>query len=288
MLTSTDLTLGYDSANILDHLDISVARGEILALVGPNGCGKSTLLRGLARLLKPNGGTVCLDGKEIHQIPTKELARKIGVLPQNSTAPEGLTVHELVAQGRFPHQGWLQQWSEVDERATQEALRITNMLPLADRQIDTLSGGQRQRAWIAMALAQDTDILLLDEPTTFLDIAYQLDVLDLARRLNREKGMTIVLVLHDLNQAARYADRMIVLGSGRVVADGTPQEVLTAEMLAAVFGVVVNIVIDPASGTPVCLPHTVIAERTPPPVRETVGIAEAIGQVTMPVGELAK
>jgi iron complex transport system ATP-binding protein len=288
MLTSTDLSLSYESASILEHLDIGIEQGEIVSLVGPNGCGKSTLLRGLARLLRPSGGAVCLDGKEIHQLPTRELARKIGVLPQNASAPEGLTVHELVAQGRFPHQSWLRQWSEEDERATQEALRITHMQQMADRPIDTLSGGQRQRAWIAMALAQDTDILLLDEPTTFLDMAYQLDVLDLARRLNREKGMTIVLVLHDLNQAARYTDRMIVLGDGHVVADGTPQEVLTPEMLAAVFGVAVNIVIDPASGTPVCLPHTVIAERPAVTTAPEPALEEMVGRVALPAAEMAK
>lgn len=254
-MQTKSLSLAYDTQIIVKELSLSIGNGEITTLVGPNGCGKSTLLRGLARLLRPKAGDVLLDGKAIHSLPTKELAKQLGILPQGPTAPEGLTVYELVAQGRYPHQGYFQQWSPADEAATQEAIAITNMAELADRPIDTLSGGQRQRAWIAMTLAQNTPILLLDEPTTFLDIGYQLEVMELIERLNRERQMTILLVLHDLNQAARYSQRMIVLNEGRVVADGTPGKVLTKALLADVFKVQADIVMDPNSGSPVCLPY---------------------------------
>ena len=248
-LYTEQITLAYDGPTIIRELDVAIPTGKITALVGPNGCGKSTLLRGLARLLNPKSGCVYLDGKAIPRLPTAELAKEIGILPQSPTAPEGLTVRELVAQGRYPHQGWFRQWSQDDERITQEALAITNMLELADRPLDTLSGGQRQRAWIAMALAQETDILLLDEPTTYLDLAYQLEVLDLLQELNLA-GRTIVMVLHDLNQACRYAHHIIALCQGKIWAQGTPQEVLTAEMLADVFHVDAHIVSDPVTGMP--------------------------------------
>lgn len=261
-MQTRELSLAYDRDTIIKELSLSIVTGEITTLVGPNGCGKSTLLRGLARLLKPKSGEVLLDGKAIHTLPTKQLAKKLGILPQGPTAPEGLTVYELVAQGRYPHQGFFQQWSPEDEEATREAIAITNMVELADRPLDTLSGGQRQRAWIAMTLAQNTPILLLDEPTTFLDIGYQLEVMELIERLNRERQMTILLVLHDLNQAARYSQRMVVLQDGKVVADGTPGVVLTKELLTAVFKVQANIVTDPDSGSPVCLPYRT-AESTP-------------------------
>lgn len=253
-METKNLSLAYDREIIVQQLSLSIVTGEITTLVGPNGCGKSTLLRGLARLLKPKSGDVLLDGKAIHTMPTKQLAKQLGILPQGPTAPEGLTVYELVAQGRYPHQGFFQQWSPEDETATREAIAITNMVELADRPLDTLSGGQRQRAWIAMTLAQNTPILLLDEPTTFLDIGYQLEVMELIERLNRERRMTILLVLHDLNQAARYSQRMIVLQNGRVVADGSPGVVLTKGLLVDVFKVQANIVTDPDSGSPVCLP----------------------------------
>lgn len=253
-----DLSLAYDGATIIKQLTLSIVLGEVTALVGPNGCGKSTLLRGLARLLKPQTGRVLLDGQAIHSLPTKQLAKQLGILPQGPTAPEGLTVYELVAQGRYPHQNFLQQWSKADEQAVKEAIAITNMVALADRPLDTLSGGQRQRAWIAMTLAQNTPILLLDEPTTFLDIGYQLEVMELIERLNRERKMTILLVLHDLNQAARYSHRLIVLNTGRVVADGPPHAVLTPHLLAEVFKVQAHVVPDPATGTPVCLPFRTI------------------------------
>ena len=253
-LRAEELTLAYDDANlVIRELDLVLPAGQITTLVGPNGCGKSTLLRGLSRLLKPRGGAVYLDGKAIHQIPTKELAKQIGVLPQSPTAPEGLTVHELVAQGRYPHQGWFQQWSEEDERVTAAALRITNMGHYADRPLDTLSGGQRQRAWIAMALAQETEILLLDEPTTFLDLAYQMEVLDLLYDLN-ENGRTIVMVLHDLNQACRYAHQIVALKEGQVYAQGTPQQVVTEKMVKDVFRLEAHIVTDPVTSTPLCVP----------------------------------
>lgn len=262
-LQAEKLTLAYDNAEIIRDLQVTVHPSQITALVGPNGCGKSTLLRGLSRLLKPRQGAVYLDGKAIHQIPTKQLATQIGVLPQSPTAPEGLTVHELVAQGRYPHQSWFQQWSEQDENITLEALRITNMSDMADRPLDTLSGGQRQRAWIAMALAQETDILLLDEPTTFLDLAYQIEVLDLLRELNDE-GRTIVMVLHDLNQACRYADYLVAMREGTIIAEGLPKDVMTEEMVKTVFGLESRIVLDPVTETPMCIPVGRVARKKQP------------------------
>jgi iron complex transport system ATP-binding protein len=252
-LHADQLSLAYDGVSIIEQLNFEAPPGKITALVGPNGCGKSTLLRGLARLLKPKSGTVCLDGKAIHSLPTKQVAQQIGLLPQSPVAPSGLTVYELVAQGRYPHQSWFQQWSEEDARCTQEALEITNLTALADRPLDTLSGGQRQRAWIAMALAQETEILLLDEPTTFLDLAYQLEVLDLLHDLNM-RGRTIIMVLHDLNQACRYAHHIVAMRSGKIVAQGAPQEVMTCELLKEVFQLNCQIVSDPISGTPLCVP----------------------------------
>lgn len=252
-LHADHLSLAYDGVSIIEQLDLEAPAGRITALVGPNGCGKSTLLRGLARLLKPKGGMVYLDGKAIHSLPTKQVAQQIGLLPQSPIAPAGLTVYELVAQGRYPHQSWFQQWSAEDSRCTQEALAITNLTHMADRPLDTLSGGQRQRAWIAMALAQETEILLLDEPTTFLDLAYQLEVLDLLHDLN-ERGRTIVMVLHDLNQACRYADHIVAMRNGVIMAQGAPETVMTPEMLKEVFQLNCQIVPDPISGTPLCVP----------------------------------
>lgn len=256
-LHTDHLTLAYDQAVIISGMDVSIPSGQITALVGPNGCGKSTLLRGLARLLKPRGGAVLLDGKAIHSMPTKELARELGILPQGPVAPEGLTVRELVAQGRYPHQRWFQQWSGEDERATQRALVMTNMVELADRPVDALSGGQRQRAWIAMTLAQETRIVLLDEPTTFLDMSHQIEVMHLLRDLNRD-GCTVVLVVHDLNLAARYAHHLIVMSEGKVKVTGAPADVMTPAMLREVFGVQADIVSDPRTGTPLCLPFDVV------------------------------
>lgn len=254
MIIAHNLSLNYDNnANIVHQLNLTIERGSMTALVGPNGCGKSTLLRGLSRLLKPADGMVLLDGQDIHAMKAKELARKLGILPQSPTAPEGLTVHELVAQGRYPHQSWFQQWSAEDERVVEEALNLTNLTMFADRPVDTLSGGQRQRAWIAMALAQETDILLLDEPTTYLDLAHQIDVLDLLAELN-ERGRTIIMVLHDLNQAARYAHSIVALRGGQVVAQGAPEDVIIPENILQVFGLEAEVVPDPVTGTPMCVP----------------------------------
>lgn len=253
-LATRKLTLAYDKVCIVKDLSAAIPRGKITALVGPNGCGKSTLLRGLARLLKPQSGVVYLDGESIAKLPTRDVAKRLGVLPQAPVAPEGLTVRELVAQGRYPHQSWLQQWSQDDETLTEKALRMTGMEELGDRPLDTLSGGQRQRAWIAMTLAQDTDILLLDEPTTFLDLAHQLEVLDLLYDLNQTQGHTIVMVLHDLNQASRYADYLLVMQQGIIFVQGTPVEVMTEAMVREVFGLESRVVADPVVGTPMCIP----------------------------------
>lgn len=252
-LTTRKLTLAYDGTCIVSDLNLAIPSGKITVLVGANGCGKSTLLRGLARLLKPRTGTVYLDSKSIFGLSTKEVAKQLGILPQSSVAPEGLTVRELVAQGRYPHQGWLQQWSQEDERLTQQALITTDLVNLATRPLDTLSGGQRQRAWIAMVLAQNTEILLLDEPTTFLDLAHQVEVLDLLYDLNHQ-GRTIVMVLHDLNQACRYADYLVAIASGRIYAQGTPAQIMTEEMIQQVFMLSCRIITDPVVGTPMCIP----------------------------------
>lgn len=253
LLHAQNLALAYENKLIISDLQLTLPASKITALVGPNGCGKSTLLRGLARLLTPKTGQVLLDGKAIHAMPAKTLARQLGILPQSPSAPEGLTVRELVAQGRYPHQSWFQQWSERDEAATTAALRTTNLLDLADRALDTLSGGQRQRAWIAMTLAQETPVLLLDEPTTYLDLAYQIEVLDLLHELN-EGGRTVVMVLHDLNQACRYAHHLVAMRDGAVWGQGEPAHMLTRRMLAEVFGVDARIIADPISGAPMCIP----------------------------------
>ncbi|MGK7889368.1 MAG: ABC transporter ATP-binding protein [Leptolyngbyaceae cyanobacterium] len=248
------LTLAYDQTIIIQDLDLTIPTGQITALVGPNGCGKSTLLKGLGRLIKPSSGVVYLNGEAIAHQSTKAIARQLGLLPQSPVAPEGLTVRELVAQGRYPYQTWLQQWSKTDELAVEEALVTTEMGELRDRPLNTLSGGQRQRAWIAMILAQETEILLLDEPTTFLDLAHQIEVLDLLHNLNQSQQRTIVMVLHDLNQACRYADHLIALQDGKVYAQGTPSVVMTETMVQDVFGIDSRIISDPVAGTPMCIP----------------------------------
>jgi iron complex transport system ATP-binding protein len=253
-LTTRKLTLAYDKAIVISDLNLVIPSRKTTALVGSNGCGKSTLLRGLARLLKPLKGTVYLDSESIFKLSTKEVAKQLGILPQGPTAPEGLTVRELVAQGRYPHQSWLQQWSSEDDRLLEQALAITGMQELANRPLDTLSGGQRQRAWIAMTLAQNTPILLLDEPTTFLDLAHQIEILDLLYELNQVEGRTIVMVLHDLNQACRYADHLIAVKQGEVYAQGNPTKVMTEAMVRDVFGLESRIVSDPVAGTPMCVP----------------------------------
>lgn len=253
-LRAEHVRLGYGERVVVDDLDLDVVTGTVTAVIGPNGCGKSTLLRALGRLLKPRSGQVLLDGKRIDKIPTKEVAKILGVLPQSPTAPEGLTVADLVARGRHPHQAWYRQWSSDDEEVVAQALEWTGIADLAERPVDELSGGQRQRAWISMALAQGTDLLLLDEPTTFLDLAHQVDVLELVRRLHREAGRTVVMVLHDLNLAARYADRLVAMCEGRIVAQGAPGDVITEEMLAEVFGLAARVIEDPVAGTPLVVP----------------------------------
>jgi iron complex transport system ATP-binding protein len=253
-LAARGLTLAYEDRVVVDALDLEIPDGRVTVIVGPNACGKSTLLRALGRLLRPRHGSVLLDGAELARVPTRQIARTLGLLPQSPVPPEGITVADLVSRGRQPHQKWWQQWSESDERLVAEAMERTATSDLADRLVDELSGGQRQRAWIAMALAQDTDLLLLDEPTTFLDIAHQVEVLDLLRRLNRERGRTVVAVLHDLNQAARYADHLIAMKSGRIVAEGAPGEVVTAELVREVFGLASVVVPDPVTGSPLVVP----------------------------------
>ena len=254
MIDIDKLSLAYDGKNVvISELNLRIEAGTITALVGPNGCGKSTLLRGISRLLRPVQGHVHLDGHDIHAMKARDLARQLGILPQSPSAPEGLTVHELVAQGRYPHQNWFQQWSHEDEQIVLEALETTNLTDFADRPVDTLSGGQRQRAWIAMALAQQTEVLLLDEPTTYLDLAYQMDVLDLLADLH-ERGRTIIMVLHDLNQAARYADTIVALRDGQIIEQGTPATVVTTETVREVFGLETQIIADPITETPMCVP----------------------------------
>lgn len=253
-LETQQLTLAYDGAPIIRNLSLVIPPQKITVLVGANGCGKSTLLRGLAKLLKPKSGIVYLDGKNISQLKATTVAKKLGMLTQSPVAPEGLTVRDLVAMGRYPHQSWLQQWSTEDEKKVAEALKITTIDELADRSLNSLSGGQRQRAWIAMVLAQDTDILLLDEPTTFLDLAHQVELLDLLDELQESQGKTIVMILHDLNLSCRYADYLVAIQQGKVYATGTPEQVMTEEMVRDVFNLECRIIPDPLADTPMCIP----------------------------------
>ncbi|GAA5042706.1 iron complex transport system ATP-binding protein [Thermocatellispora tengchongensis] len=274
-LAAEGVTLGYGDRVVVESLDLVVPPGEITVIVGANACGKSTLLRSLSRLLAPREGRVVLDGKEVHRMPAKKLARTLGLLPQSPVAPEGITVLDLVGRGRHPHQGIFSRWNDKDDAAVAAALEATRTTDLAGRAVDELSGGQRQRVWIAMALAQQTDLLLLDEPTTFLDASHQIEVLDLLTDLNRTRGTTIVMVLHDLNLAARYADHLIALADGRLHASGTPAEVLTEDNVRTVFGLDSRIIEDPVSGRPLMLPigrHHVrpqAAASSPDPVPET-------------------
>ena len=253
-LAAEGLRLTYGDRTIIDELDLTLAPGKITVIVGANGCGKSTLLRALARLLPPAAGSVMLDGEPIHARPTREVARVLGLLPQSPVAPEGIPVADLVGRGRHPHQRAFARWNSRDYEVVAEALAATGTADLADRSIDELSGGQRQRVWIAMALAQETDILLLDEPTTFLDVAHQVEVLDLLTDLRIARGTTIVMVLHDLNLAARYADELVAVKDGRVFAAGAPREMLTADLVEEVFGLPNQIAIDPVSGAPMVTP----------------------------------
>ncbi|MPY95262.1 MAG: ATP-binding cassette domain-containing protein [Acidimicrobiia bacterium] len=253
-LCAEHVRLAYDDHEVIADLSVRIPPGRITAIVGANACGKSTLLRALARLLRPKGGVVRLDGEDIHRLSTKDVATQLGILPQQPVSPEGITVADLVARGRYPHQRWFRQWSEGDEVAVAEALLATNTLDLATRPVDELSGGQRQRVWIAMALAQGTDILLLDEPTTFLDLAHQVEVLDLLTDLNQARGRTIVLVVHDLNQACRYSHHLVAMKGGAIVAEGRPSEIVSEALVAEVFDLVSRVVPDPVSGTPMVVP----------------------------------
>lgn len=254
VLNAKDLTLQYDQRRVVEDLTAELPEGKVTMIVGANACGKSTLLRGLSRLLKPAGGTVTLDGKDIHSRPAKELARILGLLPQHPAAPDGILVRDLVGRGRYPHQGFFRSWSAADDLAVQRALEATETLELAERNVDELSGGQRQRVWIAMALAQETEVLLLDEPTTYLDLAHQVEVLDLITDLNRHRGTTVAIVLHDLNLAARYADHVIAMKGGKIVAEGTATDVVTEDLVRDVFGLDSRVLPDPISGTPLIIP----------------------------------
>jgi iron complex transport system ATP-binding protein len=249
-----DVVLGYGDRVVVDGVSVVIPQGRVTAVVGANACGKSTLLRGLARLLTPRGGQVLLDGHDVHALPTRDVARRLGLLPQSPTAPEGITVVDLVARGRTPHQRWWQQWSAADEAAVDDALAATDLVGLKDRLVDQLSGGQRQRAWLAMALAQQTEVLLLDEPTTFLDLAHQVDVLDLVADLNARHGRTVVMVLHDLNQAARWAHHLVAMKDGQVVAEGPPGEVVTAGLVRDVLGLTCHVSPCPVTGAPMVVP----------------------------------
>ncbi|EPU0991712.1 iron-enterobactin ABC transporter ATP-binding protein [Cronobacter turicensis] len=253
-LTGEALTLGYGDFRVADGLNVAIPDGKFTAIIGPNGCGKSTLLRTLSRLMKPLGGQVRLDGEAIQHFATKEVARRIGLLAQNASAPGDITVQELVARGRYPHQPLFTRWRDEDERAVQKAMDATGVSALADQSVDTLSGGQRQRAWIAMVLAQETSILLLDEPTTWLDISHQIDLLELLSALNREQGYTLAAVLHDLNQACRYANHLIALRNGKIIAEGAPSEIVDAALIEAIYGLRCMIIEDPVAGTPLVVP----------------------------------
>ncbi|MFD5224244.1 ABC transporter ATP-binding protein [Microbacterium sp. NPDC058342] len=253
-LAAENITLGYGDRTVVDGLDLAIAPGRITSIVGANGCGKSTLLRALARLLRPEAGQVVLDGASIRSRSTREIARVLGLLPQSPVAPEGIAVADLVGRGRHPHQRTLSRWTAHDYAVVAEALDATGIADLADRSVDELSGGQRQRVWIAMALAQETDILLLDEPTTFLDVAHQVEVLDLLTDLSVSRGTTIVMVLHDLNLAARYSQELVAMKQGRVVAVGAPADIVTADLVHEVFGMANQVTVDPVSGTPMVTP----------------------------------
>ncbi|CBA32713.1 Ferric enterobactin transport ATP-binding protein fepC [Cronobacter turicensis z3032] len=253
-LTGEALTLGYGDFRVADGLNVAIPDGKFTAIIGPNGCGKSTLLRTLSRLMKPLGGQVRLDGEAIQRFATKEVARRIGLLAQNASAPGDISVQELVARGRYPHQPLFTRWRDEDERAVQKAMDATGVTALADQSVDTLSGGQRQRAWIAMVLAQETSILLLDEPTTWLDISHQIDLLELLSALNREQGYTLAAVLHDLNQACRYANHLIALRDGKIIAEGAPSEIVDAALIEAIYGLRCMIIEDPVAGTPLVVP----------------------------------
>lgn len=255
-LETRNLTLSYGERNIIEALNLNIPRGKITVFIGSNGSGKSTLLRSLARLLKPKEGAILLEGESIAKRSTKEVAKRLAILPQGPTAPEGLTIQQLVKQGRYPYQNWLQQWSEEDEQMVAKALAATQLTELANRTVDSLSGGQRQRAWIAMTLAQGTETILLDEPTTYLDMSHQIEILDLLYELNQTEQRTIIMVLHDLNLACRYAHHIVAVHNQTVVAEGAPEEVLTTDLVRTVFDMDCQITLDPLYGTPMCIPYS--------------------------------
>lgn len=255
-LKGKGLNVAYSDKLILQNVDFQVEDGRVTILLGPNGSGKSTLLKTLARTIEPSEGQVVLDGHSIHQQSTRSVAQRLGMLPQSSATPEGLTVRELVSLGRFPYQSLWKQWSKRDEAAVTEAMDTADVTELADRSVDSLSGGQRQRCWIAMVLAQETDLILLDEPTTFLDLKVQVDLLELLVNLAHQKGRTLLIVLHDLNLAATYADTVVMLRAGKIEHAGSPEQVFTAANLKQVFELDSHIIFDPRSGRPVCIPTT--------------------------------
>ncbi|WP_163098958.1 ABC transporter ATP-binding protein [Peribacillus alkalitolerans] len=254
-ISTKALTLSYGENPIIDELDLEIPKGEITVFIGSNGCGKSTLLRSIARLMKPKSGSILLDGEAIAKLPTKEIAKKMAILPQSPIAPEGLTVLQLVKQGRYPYQSWYKQWSEEDEEKVMYALKATGVEHLKERPVDSLSGGQRQRAWIAMILAQDTDTILLDEPTTYLDMTHQIEILDLLFELNEKEKRTIVMVLHDLNLACRYAHNIVAIKDKKIFAQGKPEFVVNCSLVKNVFQMDCEVTVDPLFGTPLCIPH---------------------------------
>ncbi|WP_339318356.1 ABC transporter ATP-binding protein [Paenibacillus sp. FSL R10-2734] len=254
VIQANNLTLSYGKKPVFSNLDVLIPKGKITVFIGSNGCGKSTLLRSLARLLKPQEGTIILDGSDIAKLPAKEVARRLAILPQGPIAPEGLTVQQLVKQGRYPYQSFLQQWSREDEAMVKKALEVTHMDDFSGRSIDSLSGGQRQRAWIAMTLAQNTSTILLDEPTTYLDMTHQIDILDLLFDLNEQENRTIVMVLHDINLACRYAHHIVAVKEGQIYAQGEPENIVNEQLIRDVFDMECQITPDPLFGTPLCIP----------------------------------
>ncbi len=255
ILQTEKLTLSYGDTIIIKELNLTIPKGEITIFIGGNGCGKSTLLRSIARLLKPEEGMVLLDGKNIAKLPTKEVAKKLSILPQAPDSPEGLSVLQLVKQGRYPYQNWVKQWTKEDEWHVMNALASTSLIEFKDKAIDELSGGQRQRAWIAMTLAQNTDIILLDEPTTYLDMAHQIDILDLLYDLNEKEKRTIVMVLHDINLACRYAHNLVAIRNQQIIAQGKPNDIVNAKLVQQVFDMQCVVTVDPIVGTPLCIPY---------------------------------
>ncbi|MBS4538940.1 ABC transporter ATP-binding protein [Clostridium sp. D2Q-11] len=255
-LKAKDLTLSYGSKKVINSIDLDIPEGEISIFIGSNGCGKSTLLRSFARLMKPREGNIVLDGTKITKWPTKKIAKRLSILPQGPITPEGITVEELVKQGRYPYQNWMHKFNDEDNRMVKQALKDTQIEELADRPVDSLSGGQRQRAWIAMVLAQGTDMILLDEPTTYLDMTHQIEILDLLYKLNRKQKRTIVIVLHDLNLTCRYADHIIAVKDGKIYNQGSPKKIINKELVKEVFGMECEIMKDPLYDTPMCIPYS--------------------------------